>query len=120
MEIRIKKYIFEEKLKFILKRKIEKGLKRKSSYQDIDKYHQKTLNGIINTLTRIVLYSFFDRHYDRNGHFSGHHIYSRDIVSLKRNNLSKYFEFFIRSPDSTYHKNNSSNSESNGYSHWYI
>lgn len=107
----------------VLTSKIIREIDRKRSFRDIQ-YHHLAMTGLVDTLTRIIQYSTQKpKHFIVNKNhkrLEGYHIYSNDIQVLNRNKIAQYFTFFTRSDRSTYHRNNSKQSEKNGYSHWYI
>ncbi len=108
----LKTNTYNEILKKVLRWQILKKV-------DETKYHHHALTGLVNTLSKIVFYSYTNKHYNSTNHIDGFHIYSKDLGLLKRNKISQKFTFFTRVERSTYHKNNSNTPESNGYSHWY-
>jgi len=113
-----KKQIFQEKLQLVLRKKILNKISIMRKYKDV-KYHHLTLKGLVETLAKIISYSYYNKHLLSNGCADGYHIYSTDLATLKRNKLGKRFVFFERVYNSTYHRNNSKDSESNGYPYWY-
>jgi len=113
-----KKQIFQEKLQLFLHRKILNQISTQRKFKDV-KYHHLTLKGLVETLAKIISYSYQNKHLSSSGHVDGYHIFSTDLATLNRNKLSKYFVFFQRGDNSTYHKNSSTSSDKNGYSHWY-
>ncbi|MGD9808135.1 MAG: hypothetical protein AB7E76_09395 [Deferribacterales bacterium] len=112
------KQIFQEKLELVLNKKILNQIRILRKYKDV-KYHHLTLKGLVETLAKIISYSYQNKHLPSSGHVDEYHIFSTDLAILKRNKLSKYFVFFRRGDNSTYHRNNSKGSERNGYPHWY-
>lgn len=119
MEKRKNELLFTQKLKLVLTRNISRVIENKKQYSDIE-YHPHALSGLVSTLTRIIHYSSLNKRYNSVGNLDGYHIFSSDLTILKKNKLNQHFIFFERHQDSTYHRNNSHQSESNGYSHWYI
>lgn len=113
-----KKQIFQEELQLVLNRKILNQISTQRKYNDV-KYHHLTLKGLVETLAKIISYSYTNKHISSSGHADGYHIYSTDLATLNRNKLSQYFVFFERAYRSTYHKNSSTRADRNGYSHWY-
>jgi hypothetical protein len=113
-----RKQIFQDKLQLVLHKKILNQISILRKYKDV-KYHHLTLKGLVEILSKIISYSYLKKHADKNGHVDGYHIYSTDLKTLNRNKLNKYFNFFEKAPESTYHRNSSTRTERNGYSHWY-
>lgn len=73
-------------------------------------YTNKELKGYINKLIDI-----FSSAKNKNGKY---YIYASQFTNLERNQLNKVFNVFVRSENSTYHRN-SSKISNNGYPHHY-
>jgi len=75
-----KSSIYHDTLARVLRSKILKEIDRRK-HQEI-KYHHHTLTGLVNTLTKIVSYSYTQPNYHIDGkarHLKGWHIYGSDV-----------------------------------------